>query len=212
MVFKLNISDKGKAWKVESNTESLIGKKIDDEVDGAELSDTLEGYTLKITGGTDNAGFPHKQGLQGGELKRLIFTKGWGMHKKPRRGGKKKVGTSKGLRLRKTVRGSQISEKSTQINMIVVKQGQKPLVELFPEQNKPKEVPQKAESQAVQQTQTAKKEEIKKEITKEIKEEIKEDIPKSPETDSSVKVEKAAEKIAEEVTEEIKEIVEEVSK
>ncbi len=141
MVFKLNISDKGKAWKVESSAESLIGKKIGDEIEGSELSENLEGYTLKITGGTDSSGFPHKPGLQGFELKKLIFTKGWGMHKRPRRGGKKKVGTPKGLRLRKTVRGAQISEKSTQINMIVIKHGSKQLIELFPEQNKPKEKP-----------------------------------------------------------------------
>ena len=141
MVFKLNISEKGKAWKVESSSETLIGKKIGEEIDGSELSDSLAGYTLKITGGSDSSGFPHKPGLQGGELKRLIFTKGWGMHKKPRRGGKKKISTVKGLRLRKTVRGAQISEKTIQVNMNVVKQGHKSLHELFPEQNKPKEKP-----------------------------------------------------------------------
>ena len=75
MVFKLNISDKGKAWKVESSTESILGKKIGDEVDGSELAENLSGYTLKITGGTDSSGFPHKPGLQGAELKRLILTK-----------------------------------------------------------------------------------------------------------------------------------------
>lgn len=150
MVFKLNISDKGKAWKVESSSETLIGKKIGDEIDGSELSENLSGYTLKITGGTDNAGFPHKPGLQGFELKRLVFTKGWGMHKKQRWHGKKKINTVPGLRLRKTVRGAQISEKSTQINMIVIKEGSKKLVELFPEQNKPKEVPQAAEAPQVE--------------------------------------------------------------
>jgi len=138
MVFKLNISDKGKAWKVESTAESLIGKKIGDTVEGSDLAESLSGYTLKITGGSDSSGFPHKPGLQGGELKRLIFTKGWGMHKKQRWGGKKKGSTFKGLRLRKTVRGAQISEKSIQVNMLVVKHGTKHLNELFPEQNQPK--------------------------------------------------------------------------
>lgn len=144
MVFKLNISDKGKAWKVESSAEYLLGKKIGEEVDGAELSDALAGYTLRITGGTDSSGFPHKPGLQGTELKRIILTKGWGMHKKPRRGGKKKIQTPNGLRLRKTVRGAGISEKSTQVNMMVVKHGSKTLTELFPDQNKPKEKPAEA--------------------------------------------------------------------
>lgn len=139
MVFKLNISDKGKAWKVESTSESILGKKIGEEIDGSDLAENLSGYTLKITGGTDSSGFPHKHDVNGSEIKRVILTKGWGMHKKPRRGGKKKIQTPDGLRLRKTVRGNQISEKSTQINMIVVKHGSKHMHELFPEQNKPKE-------------------------------------------------------------------------
>ena len=208
MVFKLNISDKGKAWKVESSNEAIIGKKIGDTIDGSELSEELTGYTLKITGGTDSSGFPHKADLQGPEMKKVILTKGWGMHKKPRRGGKKKTGTPEGLRLRKTVRGNQISEKSAQINMIVIKEGTKKLTELFPEQNKPKEKPvteQPVESPAQAESP---KEEIKEEITKEIKEEIKEDIPKSPETDSPKKKERAAEKIAEEVAEEVEEAIE----
>lgn len=139
MVFKLNISDKGKAWKVESSSETIIGKKIGEEVDGAELSENLAGYTLRITGGTDSSGFAHKPGLQGSEMKRIILSKGWGMHKVPRRGGKKHRQTFDGLRLRKTVRGQQISEKTVQINMSVTKHGSKSLQELFPEQNKPKE-------------------------------------------------------------------------
>lgn len=139
MVFKLNISDKGKAWKVESSSETIIGKKIGEEVDGAELSENLAGYTLGITGGTDSSGFAHKPGLQGSEMKRIILSKGWGMHKVPRRGGKKHRQTFDGLRLRKTVRGQQISEKTVQINMSVTKHGSKSLQELFPEQNKPKE-------------------------------------------------------------------------
>ncbi len=146
MVFKLNISDKGKAWKVESSSESIIGKKIGEEVDGSELSENLVGYTLKITGGSDSSGFAHKPGLQGSEMKRIILSKGWGMHKRPRRAGKKHRQTFDGLRLRKTVRGQQMSEKTIQINMIVTKHGQKSMHELFPEQNKPKE--KAAEAQA----------------------------------------------------------------
>lgn len=147
MVFKLNISDKGKAWKVESNAESLVGKKIGEEVDGSELSESLSGYTLKITGGSDSSGFAHKPDVQGSEVKRIILTKGWGMHKRPRWGGKKKRQMPDGLRLRKTVRGMQMSEKTVQVNMIVTKHGSKPMSELFPEQNKPKEKAAEAQAQ-----------------------------------------------------------------
>lgn len=147
MVFKLNISDKGKAWKIESNTETLVGKKIGEELNGSELSENLAGYTLKITGGSDSSGFPHKSDIAGSELKRIIFSKGWGMHKRPRKQGKKVRQTPDGLRLRKTIRGQQISEKTIQINMIVVKHGNKPLNELFPEQNQPKAKKEEAPAQ-----------------------------------------------------------------
>ena len=144
MPFKLNISEKGKAWKIESASEELAGKKIGDTIEGINISEDLTGYTLKITGATDTSGFPHKPDVQGSEIRRVILTKGWGMHKKPRWSGKKKVSTVKGLRLRKTVRGQQLSEKTSQINLIVTKHGSKPLIEIFPDQNKPKEKPAQA--------------------------------------------------------------------
>jgi len=139
MPFKINISDKGKSWKLESTSETLIGKKLEETINGKEIADTLEGYHLKITGASDLSGFPHKTDLQGSEVKRLILTYGWGMHKRPRKEGKKKRVSPKGLRLRKTIRGQQLSEKTSQINLIVLKHGSKPLAEIFPDQNKPKE-------------------------------------------------------------------------
>ena len=65
-------------------------------------------------------------------LKRIMLTKGWGMREK-----------TKGLRKRKTVRGKTISDKTVQVNIKVVKEGNKKLAEIFPEQNKPKEKTQK---------------------------------------------------------------------
>ncbi|MSS74170.1 30S ribosomal protein S6e [Candidatus Pacearchaeota archaeon] len=139
MSLKVNLSEKGKSWKVESNSETIIGKKIGDTFEGLEVSENLSGYTLKITGATDSSGFPHKEGIQGPEMKRIILTYGWGMHKRPRKAGKKARQNIDGLRLRKTVRGQQISEKTAQLNCIIVKHGDKTLTEIFPEQNKPKE-------------------------------------------------------------------------
>lgn len=139
MPFKLNISDKGKAWKIESTSETLIGKTLGGKIKGEEIAPELAGYELEITGASDIAGFPHKKDVEGPELKRVLLTKGWGMWKKPRKLGKKKVATPHGLRLRKTVRGSRISEKTVQININVLKHGHKKLEELFPDQNKPKE-------------------------------------------------------------------------
>lgn len=140
MPFKLNIAEKnGKTWKIETSSETIIGKHVGDHIKGSDIDANLEGYELTIAGGSDNAGFPHKKDVEGQELKRVLLTKGWGMHKRPRREGKKKRYTPKGLRLRKTVRGSRLSEKTTQINLVVTKHGHKHLNEIFPDQNKPKE-------------------------------------------------------------------------
>lgn len=139
MPFKLNISDKGKAWKLESTSELIAGKKIGEHLHGKDLGSELEGYELEITGASDSSGFPHKKDIESPELKRVLLTKGWGMWKKPRKLGKKVVSTPDGLRLRKTVRGNRLSEKTVQINLKVLKHGHKKLDELFPDQNKPKE-------------------------------------------------------------------------
>ncbi|MDP3881987.1 MAG: S6e family ribosomal protein [Nanoarchaeota archaeon] len=135
---KYNISEKGKAWRIENQDEALAGKSIGDEIDGKELSADLEGYTLKITGGSDAAGFPLSQDVEGIGLKKVLLTAGWGM---------RDAGNT-GLRLRKTVRGKTISNTTAQINLNVVKAGSKPLAEVFPDQNKPKEEPKKEEASA----------------------------------------------------------------
>ena len=140
MPFKLNISEKnGKTWKVESTDEFFVGKTIGERVHGKEISNDLDGYELQIAGASDNAGFAHKKDVDGSELKRVLLTKGWGMWKKPRKLGKKIVSTPHGLRLRKTVRGNRLSEKTVQINLLVIKAGHKHLKDMFPDQNKPKE-------------------------------------------------------------------------
>jgi small subunit ribosomal protein S6e len=129
MPFKCIIAEKsGKTWKLELSSEVFVGKVLGDVVKGEDLSDTLKGYELEIRGASDNAGFPHKKDVEGPELKRVLFKRGWGMHN-----------NQEGLRIRKSVRGKQLSEKTAQINLQVVKAGPKKLEELFPDQNKPKE-------------------------------------------------------------------------
>ena len=137
MPFKLNISDKGKAWKLQLESDSIAGKKLGDKLEGKELSPDLQGYELEITGASDTSGFAHKKDVEGIGLRRVLLKKGWGMHE-----------SHEGLRKRKTVRGKEISEKTSQINLIVLKHGHKKLDEIFPDQNKPKEKPVKAEAQA----------------------------------------------------------------
>tara|TARA_Y100000310_G_scaffold345793_1_gene470021 strand:- start:9204 stop:9749 length:546 start_codon:yes stop_codon:yes gene_type:complete len=138
MTFKLVIGHKGKAWKVELDSEVLVGKNIGDKIKGEEIEANLSGYELEITGGTDFAGFAMYKEVEGIGRKRVLLTKGWGMHKRPK-GDKKKVPQPDGLRLRKTVVGKMISDKIIQINLKVVREGSKNLDSIFPEQNKKEE-------------------------------------------------------------------------
>ncbi|MBS3065582.1 30S ribosomal protein S6e [Candidatus Pacearchaeota archaeon] len=128
MALKLNISEKGKAWKLEVPEETLSGKLIGDKFDGKEIKPELDGYELEITGGSDNAGFPLSKDVEGLGLKGLLLKKGWGMHD-----------NREGVRIRKTVRGKTISGTTSQLNINVVKVGKKSLGEIFPEQNKKEE-------------------------------------------------------------------------
>ncbi len=129
MSFKLNISEKGKAWKLETESDFLSGKSVGDKFEGKEIKPELEGYELEITGGSDTSGFPLYKDAQGIGLKRVLLSKGWGMHD-----------NREGIRKRKTVRGKIISAVVSQINLKVIKSGKRSLAEIFPEQNKAQEV------------------------------------------------------------------------
>lgn len=138
MPLKLNISEKGKAWKIEVEPHVLSGKSLGEKIHGKEIKPELEGYELEITGGSDFAGFPMSKNVEGLGLKKVLLKKGWGLWSKPKGLKKKKQRLHKGVRLRKTVRGKTIFEKSSQINMNVIKAGKTPLVTIFPDQNQPK--------------------------------------------------------------------------
>ena len=143
MVFKINISEKtGKTFKLEAEAEELIGKSIHEKVNGIEVSPNLNGYEFEIAGASDIAGLPALDIVEGIGLKRVLLTFGKGMKKRARREGKRKRTDYKprGLRLRRTIRGKTISPSIIQINLKVLKEGSKKLSEIFPEQNKAKEV------------------------------------------------------------------------
>jgi len=128
MVVKVIIGDKGLAYRIESESEMLHGRNVGDVFDGKELKSELDGYQLQITGGSDFSGFPLSKDIEGLALRTKLLKKGFGMKD-----------STKGLRLRKTLRGKQISQTTAQINIKVVKAGKTPLAEVFPDQNKPKE-------------------------------------------------------------------------
>ncbi len=129
MAFKIVIGDKGKAWRMDSESQALLGKNVGDIINGSEISADIGGYELEITGGSDSAGFPLSKDVEGVYLKKLLLTRGFGM----------KTSKPHGLRKKKTLRGKQISETTAQINMKVSKSGDRALNEIFADQNRPKE-------------------------------------------------------------------------
>ena len=137
MPFKINIAEKsGKTYKLELESEELLGKELNDKIQGKELTPDLEGYELEITGTSDKAGFTSMKNVPGIGLKRVLLSYGKGLHKRPKKEGKKKRSNMKpkGLRMRRTVRGRVISPDITQINFKVIKNGKTPLSEIFPDQ------------------------------------------------------------------------------
>ncbi len=121
MAFKINVSDKGKTYKTELESEDLVGKRIGDKLDGKDVLPALSGYELEITGTSDKAGFAGKKDVEGISLKRILLTKGSFLKRVPH----------KGFRRKKTVRGNQISNDIIQINTKVIKEGEKKLEEVF---------------------------------------------------------------------------------
>ena len=121
--FQLNIGDpeSGKSYKtvVEgAKANSLIGKRISEEVDGNPLG--FPGYVFKITGGSDKDGFPMRSNLDGPIRKKILATKSQGF-----------IISKKGMKKRKLVRGNTISDDIYQINVRIVTMGKKKIDELI---------------------------------------------------------------------------------
>ncbi len=130
MAFKINVAHKGKTFKVETEDEKIVGYSIGDTIKGEEFSDDLTGYELEITGTSDKAGFMGSPEIDGPNLHRVLLGYGRGMHMKPK--GEKKVNKKpNGLKLRKTVRGKEISLFTIQINTKVLTEGSKKFDALF---------------------------------------------------------------------------------
>lgn len=121
MAFKLVISEGEKSHQMEvdqTQTKSLIGLKIGDEIEASIVG--LNGYKLKITGGSDKNGFPMKRDVEGPRRIRSLLSGGLGF--KPKMDGQRK---------RKTLRGNAISDDIVQINTIVTEKGDKSIEELL---------------------------------------------------------------------------------
>jgi small subunit ribosomal protein S6e len=169
--FKVVVNDvkKGKSHQVQvsgHHANSLIGKKIGDEVDGIFIS--LPGYKLQITGGTDKDGFTMRKDFPGMGRRRLLLSEGLGF--KP---------TEEGMRKKKSVRGNTINQDVVQINMKVVKYSSRSIDQIL---SVKKEDEQEEKVEEKEEKPTDKKpEELPKEKTKEETKEEKKDEEKKEE-------------------------------
>ncbi|RLG14203.1 MAG: 30S ribosomal protein S6e [Candidatus Nanohalarchaeota archaeon] len=124
---KIVVSDPktGKTYQKElkeKKEKTLINYKIGSVFDAGVID--FPAYRFEITGGTDKDGFPMRKGFMGNERKRILVSTGQGIREK-----------KKGVRRRKMVCGSTISENTAQINCKIIKYGSAK-IESFFEQSK----------------------------------------------------------------------------
>ncbi len=109
--FKVVIADpkSGKSQFVElrdQQAQAVVGLKIGDEIDGSTLG--IAGK-VRITGGSDRAGFPMRSDISGGVKKYVLLTRGIGFRK----------GSGEGTKRRKLVRGNTVTDEIYQLNGVV---------------------------------------------------------------------------------------------
>jgi small subunit ribosomal protein S6e len=110
--FKVVVADPdtGDTFQVEvdgQDANRFMGRSLGDEVDGEAVE--LDGFTLEITGGSDETGRPMREDVPGTALKEILLEGGVGFEP-----------SQEGERKRVTVRGAEIDEDIAQINASVV--------------------------------------------------------------------------------------------
>jgi small subunit ribosomal protein S6e len=95
----------------------FIGRKIGDKVEGGLVG--LGGYTLKITGGCDAAGFPMRSDIPG--IRRTTAVIGYGVGRRNSR---------KGSLQKRTVSGNAVSQTTSLVNATITEYGAEPLEKL----------------------------------------------------------------------------------
>lgn len=109
--FKVVVSDPktGKSEVLEakdSTAQLFMGRRLGDTVD---LSAVGQNYKVKITGGSDKAGFPMRADILGGGKRYVLLTEGVGFRH-----------ASEGEKRRKLVRGGLINDEVYQLNAVKV--------------------------------------------------------------------------------------------
>jgi len=99
----------------------FVGRELGEEVDGSAVG--LDGYSLRLTGGSDDAGRPMREDVAGPDLTEVMLAgRSTGYH--PDRDGE---------RNRVTVRGREITDAIVQINATISERGDQPVEELLGE-------------------------------------------------------------------------------
>lgn len=134
--FKLTISDtKGRSITRElkdADANQLIGTSIGTELDAAPLG--LSGK-LTITGGSDKSGVPMRADVHGNTRKYVMISRGVGLPRAP-----------VGQRIRKLIRGGDITEEIFQVNCKYDGVHEEPKVKDTPDSEKPAKSEKKADS------------------------------------------------------------------
>ena len=103
------------------NAAMFNGKKVGEQIELGIVG--LDGYVAKITGGSDKQGFPMKSDLAGPGRREVYIT----------------TNVKHGERIKVARRGNTITDEIAQLNVKVVKEGQKSLEELLGKQEKKEE-------------------------------------------------------------------------
>lgn len=116
--------DSGLAHQLEADGQDanrFLGKSIGDEVDGSSVG--LDGYTLEITGGSDDAGRPLNETVAGADLQEVLMKEKQTGYNPGRDGERRRI----------TVRGREVSDAVAQINASVAESGDTAVEELLAE-------------------------------------------------------------------------------
>lgn len=181
--------EEGEAYQIEpkeSQFRNLIGLEIGDQFEGEEIG--LQGYKLKITGGSDEEGFPMRTDVRGEGRTRALFKGGTGYNP-----------TNDGLRKRKTVRGNKVSRNIIQLNTVIEEKGEKPINEIlgFESVEEPEEKPEEPEEAPEEKPEEATEEKGETEPPEEETEEAEEETEKEPEENKEEETEEAKEEKSE---------------
>lgn len=96
----------------------LYDQRIGHEIAGKELGEDYAGYVFRISGGNDKQGFPMKQGVLTTGRVRLLLKAGSSCYRQRRDGERK----------RKSVRGCFVGPDLAVVSLVVVEDGEKPIV------------------------------------------------------------------------------------